>query len=58
LKEELHKYMLKDIDLREPEFYIKKALNTLDDDFMYKSKKQFYCETSGSCGLILLNIGK
>jgi serine/threonine protein phosphatase PrpC len=39
LKEELHKYMLKDINLREPEAYIRKALNTLDDDFMYKSKK-------------------
>jgi serine/threonine protein phosphatase PrpC len=39
LKEELHRYMLKDMDLNSPELHISKALNSLDQDFIHRTRE-------------------
>lgn len=58
MKESMHSYILSDYNPKDFENGIRKSCLRLDYDFLKKARKEFYCDTSGSCALGLLAIGK
>lgn len=58
LKENLHSYVLSNYNDKDVRGSIKTSCLKLDTDFFKKARNEFYCDTSGSCALALLVIGK
>lgn len=57
LKEKLHSYLLTNFDPTNFQTSLKRSCIDLDDEFLRKAKTDFYCDTSGSCALVLLAVG-
>ena len=58
LKENLHNYLLTKYRTKGLEDIIKGSFAEIDQDFLKRAQKDFYVDTSGSCALVLLVIGK
>lgn len=57
LKENLHTYIFSSYNPKDFKKSIEEACKKIDNDFMNLAKKDFKCDTSGSCALVLLAIG-
>ena len=58
LKENLHTYVLNTLTPSDLKASIKQSCNKLDGDFMKKCRDERGFDTSGSCGLALIIIGR
>lgn len=58
LKENFHSAVLNGYRHEDPRASIKASCNKLDADFFARAKSEYYCDTSGSCALALLVIGR
>lgn len=58
LKENLHSYIFSTYNQKDFKKGIEEACHKIDHDFMKIARKEYQCDTSGSCALILLTIGK
>lgn len=58
LKENLHSYILSNYSATDLRGAIKSSCSKLDADFFKRARTEHYCDTSGSCALALLVIGK
>jgi serine/threonine protein phosphatase PrpC len=58
LKENLHTYIFTSYNPKDFKKGIEEACKKIDTDFMNLARKEYKCDTSGSCALVLLAIGK
>jgi serine/threonine protein phosphatase PrpC len=58
LKEKLHSYLLTSFDPLNFHSTLRKSCVDLDEEFLKKARSENYCDTSGSCALALLAIGR
>lgn len=58
LKENMHSYILNNYNERDMRGSIKNSCSKLDTDFFKKARADYMCDTSGSCALALLVIGR
>jgi serine/threonine protein phosphatase PrpC len=58
LKENFHSYVLNSYNEKDVRGSIKISCNKLDTDFFKKARTEYACDTSGSCALALLVIGR
>lgn len=58
LKENLHSYIFTNFDKYDLKESIKQSCEAIDEDFMEKAWVDNSCDTSGSCALALISIGK
>lgn len=58
LKENLHSYVLSTYNAKDLRGSIKASCQKLDTDYFKKARTDYYCDTSGSCALALLVIGR
>ena len=57
MKENMHSYILSQYEPKNFQNMIRNSCKNMDIDFLNKARKEFYCDTSGSCALGLLSIG-
>lgn len=57
MKENMHSYILSFYQPEDFQNCIKKSCQRMDSDFLKKARREFYCDTSGSCALGLLSVG-
>lgn len=58
MKEAFHNYLLEEFKVKDAENHIKEACLQFDDDFVKKVKDEMPGNTSGSCALVLIILGK
>ena len=58
LKEKLHSYLLTSFDPQSFHTTLRKSCLDLDEEFLRRARSDSYCDTSGSCALALLAIGR
>ena len=58
LKEKLHTFMLTKFDPSNFHGSIKKSCLDLDEEFLKKARGETYFDTSGSCALAMLAVGR
>ena len=58
LKENLHTYIFSGYNQKDLKKGLEESCKKIDQDYMSIARKDYQCDTSGSCALILLAIGK
>ena len=58
LKDKLHAYLLNNFDPKNYQSALKKGCVDLDEEFLRKARVELKGDSSGSCSLILLSVGR